>query len=120
MHAIGATLTELWPLVDKHVVYVDGADCTPGHPCLGADAMRNNVQLFVAQDAYSSTTGVSNSSDAVVDAQLENQSPGRAAMGLDRTLSDVRVEVRDGRIVSWRSVNEAADPQTARWLDHQP
>jgi hypothetical protein len=98
----------------------DGAACPPASPCVGTAAMQSDVQLFIAELVYSSSTGTPESSGAAVHARLASQSPGRSAIGLDRTLSDVTVEVRDSRLISWRSEGDATDPQTAWWLDHRP
>ncbi len=111
---------EAMTLVAPNVSYSDGTTCTLEYPCIGTDVMRNDVEVFVSEDAHSSATGKSEMSGAVIRTQLACQSPGRASIGLERTLSDVTIEVRNGHIVSWRSVSVANDPQTDWWLHHRP
>ena len=92
----------------------------PASPCIGTAALRRDVQLFIADQVYSSSIVSPDVSGTTVHARLASQSPSRSAIGLERTLSDLTAEVRDGQISSWRSGDDATDPQTAWWLDHQP
>ena len=107
-------------LVATDVSYVSGLACPPERPCIGTDAVRRDVQLFISDGAYSSDIGNSDVSGTIVQVQLGTESSVQSSVGVERTLSDVTAEVRDGQISSWQSVSDVTDPQTAWWLDHQP
>lgn len=107
-------------LVAPDLSYSGGPACPPASPCIGTAALRRDVQLFIADQVYSSSIVSPDVSGTTVHARLASQSPSRSAIGLERTLSDLTAEVRDGQISSWRSGDDATDPQTAWWLDHQP
>ena len=106
-------------LVAPDLVYIGGPTCPPESPCLGTEALRHDLQQFSADQEYSSTAAGPDVSGMTVRVMFASQSPGRSAIGLDRTLSDVTATVQDGQLTSWRSVSLWTDPQTAWWLDHQ-
>ena len=102
-------------LVAEDMSYVGGAACTPDKPCIGRDAMRRIVQGYIAGHDTASIVGLPEVSGTTVKAHLESGNPDRRAIGVERTLSDVTVDVRNGLLTSWASINAAADPQTATW-----
>jgi len=59
-------------------------------------------------------------SGATVNAQILSTSPARAAIGVDRTLSDVTAEVVGGQIVELDIYPDVYDEQKVWWLDHRP
>ena len=58
-------------------------------------------------------------SGPTVRVRLLSVSPGRSDIGVERTFSDVTMELVDGHIISWRSMSDSADAETAWWLDHR-
>src|SRR5579864_7950191 len=57
-------------LVATDVSYVSGLACPPERPCIGTDAVRRDVQLFISDGAYSSDIGNSDVSGTIVQVQL--------------------------------------------------
>jgi SnoaL-like domain len=106
-------------LVAPDASYVGGPACPPENPCVGIDAMRANVQRYIAGHEQATIVGTPQVSGSVVKARLESRNPDRLAIGVERTLSDVTAEVRDRQLVSWASTSDASDPQTAVWLAFQ-
>ena len=106
-------------LVAPDLSYIAGPACPAERPCIGTDAIRRDVQLFISDRAYSSSTGNRGVSGTTVRVQLGTERSVQQSIGVERTLSDVTAEVRDGQISSWRSVSDTTDPQTAWWLDQQ-
>jgi hypothetical protein len=106
-------------LVADDMSYIGGPACPPETPCLGVDAMRGNVQRYIAGQEQATIVGAPQVSGTVVKAHLESRNPGRLAIGVERTLSEVTVEVRDGQLASWAGTSDATDPQTAWWLAFQ-
>jgi hypothetical protein len=107
-------------LVASDVSFVGGSACPSDNPCQGTDNMRRALRVFAADHVYSATLGTPEVSGSVVRARLAFQSDSRAAIGIDRTLSDVTVVVRDGQLIEYLGTNDRSDPQTAWWVDHQP
>jgi hypothetical protein len=107
-------------LVSDEVRYSGGSACPPQDPCIGADTFRRAVERSIANQVHSTTAGAAQVAGTTVHLSLLASSPGRAAIGVDRTLSDVTAEVVDGRIVSFGSDPDGDDPQTRWWLDHRP
>jgi hypothetical protein len=106
-------------LVAPELVYVGGPTCPPESPCVGTDALRHDLDQFSANQEYSSSAAGPDVSGTTVRVRFAIQSPGRSAIGLDRTLADVTATVQDGQLTSWRTLSVWTDPQTAWWLDHQ-
>lgn len=106
-------------LVAPDLVYIGGPTCPAESPCVGAEALRRDLQQFSADKEYTSSAAGPDVSGTTVRIMFASQSPGRLAIGLERTLSDVTVTVQDGQVTSWRSVSLWTDPQTEWWLDHQ-
>ena len=106
-------------LVAPDLVYIGGPTCPPESPCVGTEALRHDLEQFSADQEYSSSAAGPDVSGTTVRVRFALQSPGRSAIGLDRTLSDVTATVQDGQLTSWRSVSVWTDPQTTWWLDHQ-
>jgi hypothetical protein len=48
-------------------------------------------------------------------ARVEASGAAHRAAGVDRAISDVTVEVRDGKVASYIGILDTRDPQTARW-----
>jgi hypothetical protein len=107
-------------LVAADVTYVDGSACPLESPCVGTDRVRREIQAFVFDDGYSYTIGVPEVSGTTIHARLASESTARSAIGISLTMSDVSAEVRDGQVISWRTVSDLTDDQTVWWLDHQP
>jgi hypothetical protein len=106
-------------LVASDMQYVnEGPVCSPESPCGGYEAFRRNVQLSISDQVFTSVIGSVDVSGPMVQVRLLSTSPSRSAIGVERTLSDVTIEMVDGQITSWRSVSDTADPQTMWWLDH--
>lgn len=107
-------------LVSDEISFVGGASCTPQDPCVGADSFRQRVEQSIADQVHSITLGDALVSGTTVGTSVLATSPGRAALGLDRTLSEVTAEVVDGKIVSIVAYPDSDDAQTLWWLDHRP
>jgi hypothetical protein len=103
-------------LVADDMSYVGGPVCPPDNPCIGVDSMRSNIQRYIAGQEQAAIVGAPQVSGTVIKAHLESRSPDRLAIGVERTLSEVTVEVRDGQLASWGGTSDASDPQTATWL----
>jgi len=106
-------------LVAPDLVYIDGGTCPPESQCVGTEALRHDIQQFSVDQEYSYSAAGPDVSGMGVRVRFAFQSPGRSAIGLDRTLSDLTATVQDGQLTTWRSESVRTDPQTAWWLDHE-
>lgn len=106
-------------LVSNDIRYVGGAACTEQYPCLGARTFRRVLELSIANQVRTTTVGAAKISGTTVRVRTLTASPGRSAIGVDRTLAEVTAEVADGILVSFRSEPDRDDAQTLWWLDHQ-
>jgi hypothetical protein len=88
-------------LVTDDVRYIGGSTCSSQDPCVGAGTFRRAVELSIADQVHSTTLGAALVADTTVRVSLLTTSPGRTAIGVDRTLSEVTADVVDGRIVSF-------------------
>ena len=104
-------------LVADDMSYVGGPACPPDNPCSGLDVMRGNIERYIAGQDQATIVGAPQvMSGTVVKAHLEYRNPDRLAMGVERTLAEVTVEVRDGQLASWGGISDTGDPQTVTWL----
>jgi hypothetical protein len=106
-------------LVADDMRYVGGPACPPDNPCIGREAMRGTIERYIAGQEQATIVGAPLVSGTVVKATLESRNPERLAVGVERTLSEVTVEVRDGQLASWGGIADTSDPQTLTWLASQ-
>ena len=98
------------PLMADDTVFVGGPGCTAANPCVGAEAHLAELQGFSALHAH--VTLVSpRTSGSTVHARTESQNDLTRAAGVDRTVADLTAEVHDGKITTWRSIQDPNDPQ---------
>jgi hypothetical protein len=117
----GGELEAAMAVVASDVQYVDdGPVCSSASPCGGNQAFRRDVQLSISDHVFTSVVGSVEVSGPTLQVRLLSVSPGRADIGVERTFSEVTMELVDGQITSWRSMSDLADPQTVWWLDHRP
>jgi hypothetical protein len=106
--------------VFSDIRHIEGFTCTPDDPCVGTDSFRRALELSISNQVRSTTLGTPTVAGTTVRVTMLATSPGRNAVGVDRTLSEVTADVVDGKIVSFRSDPDVDDPQTLWWLDHRP
>jgi hypothetical protein len=100
-------------LVADDISYVGGSACPFTDPCVGPQAMREDVRLFISDHAQSTLIGAPSVSGPTVTARAETANDAVRAAGLDRVIHAYTVEVRDGKLTSFRAVQDASDAQTA-------
>jgi hypothetical protein len=106
-------------LVADELRYVDGSACLLANPCVGPQVMRADIQLYIADHAQSTLIGSSSVSGTTVIARAETSNDAVRAAGVDRVVSEYTVDVRDGKLTSFRGVQDASDPQTAAFQTFQ-
>jgi len=106
-------------LVTDDIVFVGGPNCAPPSPCVGTAAVREQVQGFIADRVWATGTGPLQVSGDTVRGRFEVRGTPYTAAGIDRAIVDIAMDFRAGRIAAYRSVPDASDPQTARFLDYQ-
>jgi hypothetical protein len=100
-------------LVADRLSYAGGPACPLSNPCIGPQAVREDVQRFVSDHAQSTLIGYPSVSGTTVSARAETASDAVRAAGVDRVIHAYTVEVRDGKLTSFRIVQDAGDAQTA-------
>src|SRR6266542_5443717 len=106
-------------LVAEEISYVAGSGCLLENPCVGTQAIRADVQLFISDHAHSILIGSPSVSGMTVTARAETSNDAVRAAGLDRVVYDYTVDVRDGKLTNLRGVQDASDPQTAAFQAFQ-
>jgi uncharacterized protein YbaA (DUF1428 family) len=100
-------------LVAEGISYVGGSACPLTNPCTGPQAMREDVRLFISDHAQSTLIGFPAVSGTTVTARAETANDAVRAAGVDRVIDAYTAEVRDGKLTSFRAVEDASDAQTA-------
>jgi hypothetical protein len=100
-------------LVADDMRYVGGAACLLAKPCLGTKGIQADVQLFISDHAQSTLLGSPSLSGTTVTARVERSDDAVRAAGVDRIVSEYTVDVLDGKLTTFRDVQDASDPQTA-------
>ncbi len=103
-------------LVTEDVRLIGGPRCTESAPCVGKDAVRTDLQNYVAQHAQSTIVGTPLVTGTTVRIRVEARDDTTRAAGVDRFVNDVTVETRDGKLASLRAVSDLSDPQTAEFF----
>jgi hypothetical protein len=80
--------------------------------CVGKEAIRRTAEEDVKGHINVTVLSAGNAGGTVL-SRTEIRNDGVKAQGLDRIISIYAVEVRGGNIVSWRSVSDLSDPQSA-------
>ncbi len=106
-------------LVANDIRFVGGPFCTPDRPCIGAEAVRQDMQQFIAMHVQLTGVGTPAVTGTTVRQRFEAHGDTIRAAGVDRIISDLTVEVRDGKIVSSSEIPDTSDAQTARALAYQ-
>ncbi len=106
-------------LVANDIRFVGGPFCTPDRPCSGAEAVRQDMQQFIAMHVQLTGVGAPAVTGTTVRQRFEAHGDTIRAAGVERVLSDLTVEVRDGKIVSYLEIPDTSDAQTARALAYQ-
>jgi hypothetical protein len=105
--------------VAPNITYVGGPLCPPDKPCVGTDALREDAELFIADQVQNTVIDTPEVDGSTVKVRVEVRSPDRRGIGVERTLADFAAEVQDGKLVSLRITPDAADPPTAAWTAFQ-
>ena len=108
-------LAGLLALVTDDVRFVGGPECPPPAPCLGTEALQREFRSYTQAQVRVTVVGPPQVSGTTLRARVEASGAAQRAVGVDRAISDVTVEVRDGKVASWIGILDASDPQTARW-----
>ncbi|HEX5504918.1 MAG TPA: nuclear transport factor 2 family protein [Thermomicrobiales bacterium] len=104
-------------LVTDDTRFSGGPRCTAASPCVGKAAVGASLQDFSTRShAQATIASGPQVSGTTVRARLEVRDDATRAAGVDRIVTDVTVEMRAGLIANWLSVEDASDPQTARFL----
>jgi ketosteroid isomerase-like protein len=108
-------------LVADDVRFVGGPFCTPDKPCIGKDAVRQNVvDNFIPGHTQATIVGTPQVSGDQVKARAEQTADLSREAGVDRFIVNLTLGVRDGKITSYVGIPDASDPQTARFLAYSP
>ena len=102
-------------LVADDVSIVDGSACLVENQCVGRQALRAHVQLFVADKTQTLLISPVSVSDATITVRAETSSASIRAAGVDRIVSEYTADIRDGRLTSLRVIQDASDRQTAEF-----
>ena len=96
------------------LVFVDArpCDCTPEAPCTDPAAVGRALALHQADRSAGSVVVRLAVDGPVATARLEERSWYRGAVGPERTITDVVLEVRDGLVVRFTGTADLSDPQT--------
>jgi hypothetical protein len=105
-------------VVDNDIRFTGVPDCPQRDPCVGADAFRSEFNTFASGEVHHTPVGTDLVSGTTVRMNVLTTSPGRTAIGVDRTLSQVTADVVHGKIVSYRAEPDRHDAQTLWWLNH--
>lgn len=104
-------------LVAANVYFVGGPACTLAKPCLGRDAVRQDiVEQFLPGHAHVTIVGTPAVSGNQVRVRTEVTSDLARAAGIDRWVTDLTAQVQGGQIVSLVGLLDPSDPQTAKYL----
>ena len=107
-------------LMTDDIRLVGGPRCTEAAPCIGKEAVRADVQNYIPTYHVQATPVDSPQvSGTTVRARLAVRSDDSRAAGVDRFINNATVEMRDGKIASFRVVPDVSDPQTAQYLVYQ-
>ena len=106
-------------LVADDMSYVGGSACPLANPCIGPQAIRAEVQLFISDHSQSILIGSPLISGTSVTARAETSNDAVRASGLDRVVYNYTVDVQDGKLTSLHGVQDASDPQTASFQAFQ-
>jgi hypothetical protein len=102
-------------LVADDVSIIDGSACLVENQCVGRQALRAHVQLFVADKTQTLLIPPVSVSDATITVRAETSSASIRAAGVDRIVSEYTADIHDGRLTSLRVVQDASDRQTAEF-----
>ncbi|MDQ6906105.1 MAG: nuclear transport factor 2 family protein, partial [Chloroflexota bacterium] len=105
--------------VTDDIRFVGGPFCTGDRPCIGAAAVRQDMQQFIAMHVQLTGIGAPVVTGTTVHQRFEARGDTIRAAGVERVVTDLTVEVRDGKIVSYLEAPDTSDPQTARALAYQ-
>jgi hypothetical protein len=106
-------------LVSDDMSYVGGSVCPFANPCVGQQAFRADIRLFISDHSQSILIGSPSVSGTTVSARTEMSNDTVRASGQDRVVFDYTVDVRGGKLTSLRGVADATDPQTAAFQAFQ-
>jgi hypothetical protein len=106
-------------LVADDMSYVGGSACPLANPCIGPQAIRAEVRLFISDHSQSILIGSPQISGTSVTARAETSNDAVRASGLDRVVYNYTVDVQDGKLTNLRDVQDASDPQTASFQAFQ-
>jgi ketosteroid isomerase-like protein len=98
--------------------YVDArpSACTAESPCTDLAALRRDLAMDRADRLAPTLVSDVWASAATVHAKVEERSWYRETIGVDRTITNVIVEVHDGKITSYVGTPDLADEQTRNFV----
>jgi len=85
-----------------------------GAGCIGKEAIRKTTEEDIRGHINVVVLAAGNAGGTVI-ARTEIRNDAAKAQGIDRIISLYAVDVTEGRIVSWRSVPDVSDAQTAQF-----
>ena len=98
-----------------NALYVGPGQCVEATPCVGADAVRRNLEILKSGHSLLSVVSMQVSGGAVT-GQFESRSDASRAAGVDRTVSSFIAQVPQDKIADWLQVSDLTDPQTAQYV----
>ena len=106
-------------LLADDMSYVGGSACLPANPCIGTQDIRADVQRFIADHGQSMLIGLPSVSGTTITARAETSNDAVRAAGLERVVVEYVADVQDGKLKTFRTVEDMSDSQTARFQAFQ-
>lgn len=107
-------------LVTDDVRFAEGPTCQPDRPCIGAVAVRRELENGLAVHVQGIVVGMPVVTGSSVRFRAEVYSDPFTAVGVARIIVNGTVEVRDGKIASYIDIPDMSDAQTAKFFALNP
>jgi predicted dienelactone hydrolase len=101
-----------------NALYVGGGSCAAATPCMGADAVRRNLEGQKSVHVSASIVSMQVSGSAVI-GRVEGRGDPISAAGIDRNVSAFIAQVPQDKIADWFQVPDLTDTQTAQYTAAQ-
>jgi hypothetical protein len=105
-------------LVADDVTYIGGQTCTVSQPCVGRANLRRELFCTVDEASTTALTQPPRTIGPRVQGNALTRGPDLELVGLDRILTTITAEVRDGRFTMYRSDLDELDAESVWWQQH--
>lgn len=102
-------------LFTDNAVFIGGAPCNIGSPCIGTPAIVQRVQTGAAQHQKQTATATPLVAGSLVQLRWEGRSDDRQAAGVERSVTDGQVVVQGNKIAAFASQQDLSDAQTLKF-----